>query len=84
MAYVAKGRAGDGGNEAIISSRVSKYTVVNGIRKITKIHIVAMQVSLKACSDAGKFKTSRTWNAPSAVVKLSAGYLAPERGVTFR
>lgn len=74
-AYVAKGHAEESTDESIISLRVVEYAVVNGIERMTNLHPVPMQVSLKYGSDAEKFTLSRTWTAPLTILKLSAGPL---------
>lgn len=72
----ATGRTDDCAEESIVSSRIDKQAVLNGIGKMKKISLVTSQVALKEGFDVTKFTFPRSWTTPRTVLKLSAGPLA--------
>lgn len=72
----ARGRADDGSDESIVSSRIAEQAVLNGVGKMAKITPITLQVALKSGANAETFTFSRSWTPPRLVLKLSAGPLA--------
>lgn len=69
-------RCDDGADESLVSPRLAKSTVLNGIKKLKKIGLVTVQVALKEKSEAQTFTFSREWAVPRLLLHLSVGPLA--------
>lgn len=70
------GRADDGYDESIVLARIAESAVLNGIGKMCKITLVALQRALKKCNEAGSYRFLRTWKPPRTRLRLAAGLLA--------
>lgn len=65
-----------GSDESLVSPRISKAAILQGIGKFCKISSVELRVPLKtSADDAATFSFSRTWTAPRTMLHLSGGQL---------
>lgn len=71
-----KGRADDGSDETIASSKFATNCVLNGVGKFSKIQPIKIQVALKDDSEAKIFNFSKVWTVPRIVLRLTTGPLA--------
>lgn len=68
-----RGRSDDVSDEIILSPKISKDAVIEGIGRISNIDPIAIPVALRGAAEPAMFTSSRVWRFPRLVLKFSAG-----------
>lgn len=70
------GLCDDGSDEIIASAGFAEAAVIKGIRRMTAIQPMNVQVALKSRTEAQYFRFIRSWTVPRIILRLSSGHLA--------